>query len=99
MMGPLFPGNRVPSVAIKPRSDTLLHGLDDLFVLELDGIEPRSRAHIIFGRIGDIGEKTDPCPRQAQGFYDIDGQAPGVEVEHQIREDKEVVRGYFLSVV
>ncbi len=83
---------RVPTAVIGTRFHPLLDALDDELILGLDLVEVTARALSERCRITDEAVVDDAG--SVNGFWDdqIDGQSPGIEVQHETWIEPEIVR-------
>lgn len=76
--------------------DASLHLFDDGFVFAFDEVHVGSGAGAEFFGFPHVGAEADAGEVGLLGAYDVERQAPGVEVEHDVGEQPEVVGGYGL---
>src|SRR6266581_2475097 len=92
MMGAGFAGGGIAAAGVEGTFQAAVGGFDDGFVFTLDAVEGSAGAAIEFFGLPDVGEEIDFGEIDGQGADDVDGEAPGVEVEHEVGEEP-VVEG------
>src|SRR5205823_9594236 len=88
-----FARRRVTAPIVEPRSDSALDLLDDVVILVLDDVESAAGAARAARGIEDPRAVDDASAVDGERNDDVDRQTPGVEVQHRVGEQEEVVRG------
>ena len=92
-MGAGFAGGGIAAAGVEAGFEAAMGGFDDGFVFALDAVEACAGATVEFFGFPDVGEETDFGEIDGEGADDVDGEAPGIEVEHEVGEEPVVVGG------
>jgi hypothetical protein len=97
--GGAFVPRRIATAAIAARTHALLHALDGGFVLALDAIEIRDCALVDERRIPDVRQERHAGAIDCERPHDVHRNAPGVDVQHEVRKKPKVIGCDALSEV
>src|SRR3954452_12369015 len=84
---------RVATAIVEPGADSALDLLDDRLVLVLDAIEIAASAAATLARIEHQRAVHDARAIDGERHDDVDGKAPGIEVQHRVGEEEEIESG------
>src|SRR5258708_21884750 len=99
MMGALLPGGGIASMGIIPGMNAFLDRFYYFLIFHLHSIQSGAGPFIKLRFVGHVGKEGYFCLLRADGLDDIHGKTPGIEIEHHIRKDKEIISGYFFAII
>lgn len=99
MMYPFFTSGGKSSGLVKGRIDAILNVFYHEFILPFHLFQFTASSFVHFSLVVDIADKRNLGAIKCNGFYDIDGKAPGIEIEHHIRENPVVIGGDVFPII
>ena len=92
-MGAGFAGGGIAAAGVEGGFEAAVGGFDDGFIFALDAVEACAGAAIESVGFPDVGEEVYLGEIDGKGADDVDGKAPGIEVEHEVGEEPVVEGG------
>src|SRR5664279_2348025 len=99
MMYPLFPGNRISPMMVKPGTYSFLYGFHYFLILHFHCVQTGTCAFVKQFFFPYISQKGNLVLIYRNRLNDIYTESPRIEIKHHIGENEEIVSGHFLSII
>src|SRR5687768_7084446 len=98
MRSNLSPSGKTSAI-IEPRADSTLHRFHNFLVFHLDLVQVATHSLRAQRLVPDVRYERHPGACRPQRAHDVHRETPGVEVQHEVREEPEVERRHPLAVI
>jgi hypothetical protein len=94
-----LPLRRIATAFVEARCNSFLDLLDNVFILALGLVDAGDGIARHAGLVVHVSQEANASAIDRKRHNNIDGQSPGIEIEHRVREEPVIVRCYALTVI